>query len=243
LTKFWLKQSPNTNSTSSAVTNVAALIVAAGSGVRLGASVPKALLRIGDKSLLEHSVDSLCAHPSLRCIVVAAPASHVDLVIELLAGRATVIVGGASRQASVQLGLAALPADIDVVLVHDAARPFVPVDVIDRVLAAIDGGASAAIPGLAVTDTIKRVDAQGDVTATVDRADLRAVQTPQGFRLRELILAHQRADAEGWADSTDDAALVERAGGRVAVVDGADEAFKITRPWDLRLAELMVAER
>ena len=165
--------------------------------------------------------------------VVVAPATFVDRA-RALAGDSVVVVGGETRQDSVAAGLAALAADVDVVLVHDAARAFVPVEVIGRVLAAVAGGADAVVPALPLVDTVKRVDAHGAVTATVDRSELRAVQTPQGFRRAALVGAHERWPGDA---VTDDAGLVERAGGRVVVVDGADEAFKITRPWDLRIAE------
>ena len=132
-------------------------------------------------------------------------------------------------------GLAAVATDVDTVLVHDVARPFVPVEVVDRVLAALaEGGADAVIPTRPVTDTIKQVDEEGAVVATLDRSELRVVQTPQGFRRAVLEAAHAAGVGRNF---TDDAALVEAHGGQVAVVDGADEAFKITRPWDLALAE------
>jgi 2-C-methyl-D-erythritol 4-phosphate cytidylyltransferase len=125
-----------------------------------------------------------------------------------------------------------VPDHVEYVLVHDVARPFVPDEVIVRVIAGLQAGADAVIPGLPVTDTIKRV--AGDaVVATVDRSELVAVQTPQGFRRSVLVAAH----AGGGTDATDDAALVEAAGGKVVVVPGAEESFKITSQWDLLLAE------
>jgi 2-C-methyl-D-erythritol 4-phosphate cytidylyltransferase len=149
-----------------------------------------------------------------------------------------VVPGGATRQLSVDAGLRALADDIDTVLVHDVARPFVPTQVIDRVLDALGNGADAAIPALPVTDTIKQVDADGTVVATVDRDRLVAVQTPQGFRLGALVAAHEAAPD---AAASDDALLVESLGGRVVVVAGDDDAFKITTPRDLLLAEAVAA--
>ncbi len=146
--------------------------------------------------------------------------------------------GGPTRQVSVSFGLAALSDDVDTVLVHDVARPFVPVDVVQRVLARLADGADAVVPARPVTDTIKEVDEEGAVVATLDRSGLRAVQTPQGFRRAVLEAAHA---AGAGRSLTDDAALVEVRGGRVVVVDGAEEAFKITRPWDLALAEAVAA--
>ena len=145
------------------------------------------------------------------------------------------VTGGAERTASVAAGLAALPAGCDVVLVHDAARCLTPTAVFDRVVAAVRAGADGVVPGLAVVDTVKTVDAEGLVTGTPDRVSLRAVQTPQGFPRAVLLAAH----ASGVA-ATDDAALVERAGRRVLVVEGDPMAFKVTTPDDLERAERLV---
>ena len=222
---------------------VAVLLLAAGTGERLAAGRPKALYVIGGSSLLEHSYCAFAGHPRIDRIVVTAPADLASDVAEAMSGRADVVAGGRTRQDSVRLGLGELPAEVDIVLVHDAARPFVPLDLIDRVLGALDAGADAAVPALVITDTIKRVGPGGAVVATLDRAELRAVQTPQGFRREELAAAHAYAQISGLRDVTDDAALVERHGGRVVLVPGADSAFKITRPWDLLLAEAYLAAR
>jgi 2-C-methyl-D-erythritol 4-phosphate cytidylyltransferase len=213
---------------------VAAVLVAGGSGSRLGADVPKAFVSVGGRTLLEHA-GALLRHPLIRDAVVVAPAAWVERARELCGGN--IVAGGDTRQESVAAGLSALATDVDVVLVHDVARPFVPADVVDRVLAALQNGADAAIPACAVTDTVKQVSADGTVTATLDRSALVAVQTPQGFRRDVLLAAHASASSAG---ATDDAALVEAAGARVVVVAGAREAFKITDPWDLALAESMV---
>jgi 2-C-methyl-D-erythritol 4-phosphate cytidylyltransferase len=219
----------------------AAIVVAAGSGSRLGAGVPKAFVRVGGRTLLEHARDGLLAHAGIGAAVVVAPPQWLDAAAEQTGCR--VVAGGATRQQSVSAGLAALDAvdgAVDVVLVHDVARPFVPASVIDRVLAALAAGADAAIPACPVTDTIKQVGADAVVTATLDRARLVAVQTPQGFRRAVLVAAH----AAGTGLSvTDDAALVEAAGGRVVAVPGAREAFKITDAWDLATAEHLAGSR
>jgi 2-C-methyl-D-erythritol 4-phosphate cytidylyltransferase len=217
---------------------VAAILVAAGDGRRLGSAVPKAFCEVRGRTLLEHALGPFVAHAAVRDLVVVAPPALLGRCTELTGAGVTVVAGGATRQASVRAGLAALAPDVDAVLVHDVARPFVPVEVIDRVLAALAGGAVAVIPGLPVTDTIKRVDAGHVVAETLDRSTLRAVQTPQGFDRAVLVAAH---DAAPSGDVTDDAGLVEARGGTVVVVDGADEAFKITRPWDLVLAEAVTA--
>jgi 2-C-methyl-D-erythritol 4-phosphate cytidylyltransferase len=167
--------------------------------------------------------------------MVLVPASYVERA-QALSGANLVVAGGVTRLDSVRVGLAALADDVDAVLVHDVARPFVPAAVIDRVIDALAEGADAVVPAMAVTDTIKRVDAGGRVVATVDRSELRAIQTPQGFRVAALVAAH-----EGAPEASDDAGLIEALGGTVVVVAGAEEAFKITRPWDLRVAEALAA--
>jgi 2-C-methyl-D-erythritol 4-phosphate cytidylyltransferase len=213
---------------------VAAILVAAGDGVRLGGAVPKAFTVIRGRTLLEHALVPFRACGAVRDVVVVAPGLYVAHAAALLSDEVTTIAGGPTRQASVSFGLAAVATDIDTVLVHDVARPFVPVEVVDRVLAALAEGADAVVPTRPVTDTIKQVDEEGAVVATLDRSELRVVQTPQGFRRAVLEAAHAAGVGRNF---TDDAALVEAHGGQVAVVDGADEAFKITRPWDLALAE------
>ena len=217
---------------------VAAILVAAGDGQRLGAGVPKAFCAVAGRTLLEHAALRFVAHTDVRDLVVVAPPLLVESAASLVP-TAAVVAGGRTRQESVDRGLAALAEDVDAVLVHDVARPFVPAEVISRVVAALAGGADAVIPALPVVDTVKRVDDSDAVIETLDRTALRAVQTPQGFRRCVLAAAHAGADD---AAVTDDAALVEARGIRVVVVEGADELFKITRPWDLALAE-SVAQR
>jgi len=225
----------------------AAVVPAAGRGERLGPGTPKALRLLGGVPLLVHAVRALSAARSVDLVVVAAPADGVAQVRALLTDHevgaaVSVVAGGATRQESVRLALAALPADVDVVLVHDAARPLAPVELVDRVAAAVRDGADAVVPGLPVADTVKRVDPAGRVEETLDRSALRAIQTPQGFRRPVLEAAHAAADGAG-SDATDDAGLVERAGGTVVVVPGDEEAFKVTRPLDLLLAEALLARR
>lgn len=230
------------------MTAVAALVPAAGRGERLGAGAPKALRTLGGVPLLVHAVRALAAARSVSLVVVAAPPDDVADVRALLAdhevgAEVSVVAGGATRQRSVRLALAALPPEVDVVLVHDAARPLVPVELVERVAGAVRAGAPAVVPALPVADTVKRVDADGGVVETLDRSALRAVQTPQGFARSVLESAHAAAETEGTDDVTDDAGLVERAGVRVLVVPGAEEALKVTRPLDLLLAEAVLARR
>ena len=187
--------------------------------------------------LLVHAVRGLRACPSVGPIVVAAPVADVDAVRDQLAAYDVVVVaGGAERQDSVRAALAALPAEVELVLVHDAARCLTPVEVVERVVAALRSGAPAVVPVLPVADTVKQV-ADDRVVRTVDRAALVSVQTPQGF-LRALL---EQAHADGAAGLTDDAGLVEAMGAPVVTVPGADEAFKVTRPLDLLLAEALLA--
>lgn len=226
---------------------VAAVLVAAGSGTRLGAAVPKAFVPIAGRALLEHAVGRFSGHPRIGTVVVVVPGERLDAARQLLAGaggsgRVVCVVGGAERRDSVAAGLAVLAPEIDTVLVHDVARPFVPAEVIDRVLDKLADGAAAVVPAVAVADTVKRVDADtGDrVVETLDRARLRAVQTPQGFARSLLERAHAEGPAGAGAPVTDDAALVEALGTTVYVVDGSELAFKITTPRDVAVATALL---
>jgi len=218
--------------------DVAVLVPAAGAGLRLGPGGPKALRLLAGEPLLVHAIRRVAAAPSVRMIVVAAPAAEVEAVREVLAPVApvTVVAGGAERQESVSLALAAVPAEIEVVLVHDAARALTPPQLIESVAAAVRQGRPAVIPVLPVVDTIKEVGPGEVVLGTVDRSVLRSVQTPQGFRHEVLAAVH--ASAAGAL--TDDAGLVEKAGLPVTCVPGSDLALKITRPLDLVLAEALL---
>lgn len=209
---------------------VAAILVAGGSGQRLGAEVPKAFVTIDGHTLLEHAASRFATHPELGSVVVVAPASHLA---EAAGPGRTVVPGGATRQESVAAGLAATDDTVQYVLVHDVARPFVPAGVIDAVLQALRAGAQAVVPVLPVHDTVRRVRPDGSLAGVVDRTTLVTVQTPQGFRRAILLDAHQRG---AHLDATDDAGLVEAIGGTVVAVPGAAESFKITTPADLARA-------
>jgi 2-C-methyl-D-erythritol 4-phosphate cytidylyltransferase len=216
--------------------DVAVLVPAAGSGIRLGPGAPKALRLLRGEPLLIHAVRRLAAAMSVGRIVVAAPPAEVAAVERLVAGTgAQVVPGGATRQGSVAAALAAVGGGFPIVLVHDAARALAPPSLVERVAAAVRAGHDAVIPVLPVIDTIKQV-ADGLVLGTVDRSALRVVQTPQGFRREVLIAAHAAAVDE----LTDDAGLAEKIGVPVWTVAGDEAAMKITRPLDLRLAELLV---
>ncbi|SCL14584.1 2-C-methyl-D-erythritol 4-phosphate cytidylyltransferase [Micromonospora rhizosphaerae] len=219
--------------------DVAVLVPAAGAGVRLGPGAPKALRPLAGEPLLVHAVRRIAAAPSVHTIVVAAPAADVESVRSMLAPVApvTVVPGGAERQASVAAALAAVPAGPEIILVHDAARALTPPALVESVAEAVRSGQDAVIPVLPVVDTIKEVDAGERVLGTVDRSALRAVQTPQGFRRPVLTAAHAAAGDP----LTDDAGLVEKQGVPVVCVPGSELALKITRPFDLALAEHLLA--
>lgn len=224
------------------------LVAAGGAGVRLGSGPPKALRVLAGEPLLVHAVRRLAAASSVGCVVVAAPPGQVGTVRELLSGLAigsslAVVAGGAQRQQSVAAALAAVPAEYELVLVHDAARALAPAALVEEVAAAVRAGQDAVIPVLPVTDTVTLVDGSGRVRRTLDRSTLRAVQTPQGFRRRVLVDAHAGAtgDAATGDAATDDAGLVARLGVRVHAVPGSAHAFKITTSTDLTLAEALLA--
>ncbi|MCM2577273.1 2-C-methyl-D-erythritol 4-phosphate cytidylyltransferase [Streptomyces meridianus] len=235
---------------------IAAVIPAAGRGLRLGPGAPKALRSLNGTPMLVHAVRAMARSRAVSLVVVVAPPEGAAEVRTLLDGHALaargtteviVVPGGETRQESVRLGLAALPGDVTGVLVHDAARPLVPVDTVDAVAAAVRDGAPAVVPALPVSDTVKEVGPSADggpepVVATLERARLRAVQTPQGFDRGTLLEAHEKVALEG-EGATDDAGMVERLGVEVVVVPGHEEAFKVTRPLDLVLAEAVLARR
>ena len=243
-----------------------AVLTAAGSGSRLGAGVPKALVPVSGVSLLRRAAAGLIASGVVSHVVVTAPAEEVDRFRAELEGLSDGSAGAAagrrsgievvagsprSRQASVALGLAAALAAVpqaDVVIVHDAARALTPPEVTQRVVAAVRAGHEAVVPALPVTDTVKEVEARPagapePVVGTPRRDRLRAVQTPQGFSTPVLVAAH-RAGAERAGDealaASDDAGLVEACGGSVVVAAGDERAMKVTTPMDLALAELLL---
>jgi 2-C-methyl-D-erythritol 4-phosphate cytidylyltransferase len=217
-----------------------ALIVAAGRGERLGSGRPKALVLLSGKPMLDWSVEALREVAAVERIVVALPA---DALGEAPDGTLAV-AGGAARSESVRNALAAA-GDGDPVIVHDAARPLAGSELFERALAELSGsGADAVIAAAPVTDTIKRVDDDGRTVAqTLDRSALWAVQTPQVFRRAALERALADASPELLVQATDDAWLVERAGGIVRVVPAPAENIKITTLTDLHVAELLLAER
>ncbi|MFE0174288.1 2-C-methyl-D-erythritol 4-phosphate cytidylyltransferase [Streptomyces sp. NPDC059002] len=235
----------------SSESRTAVVIPAAGRGVRLGPGAPKALRALNGTPMLIHAVRAMAESRAVSLVVVVAPQDGAPEVKTLLDDHALpertdflVVPGGDSRQESVRAGLDALPDGIDIVLVHDAARPLVPVDTVDGVIEAVRDGAPAVVPALPLTDTVKQVEPREagqpePVVATPERARLRAVQTPQGFDRALLVRAHESVTE----NVTDDASMVEQLGETVVVVPGHEEAFKVTRPLDLVLAEAVLARR
>ncbi|WP_126416278.1 2-C-methyl-D-erythritol 4-phosphate cytidylyltransferase [Trueperella bialowiezensis] len=246
-----------------------AIVAGAGAGTRLGANKPKALVELGGVPLIVHAVRGVRA-AGIDDVVVTIPpdaAAREEFEAALsgegvlsgepalesesaVSGKSAVsgvrlVPGGATRQESVANGLAAV--DTDFVLIHDAARALTPIAVIERVMAALREGYDAVVPALPVTDTIKTVDGGSPerVVATLDRENLRAMQTPQGFRVDVLRQAHRAGEARGATEAAapDDAALVEAMGGQVVLVEGAAEAMKVTTAWDLAVAEMLLAGR
>ena len=221
------------------------LVPAAGAGRRIGATINKQYLELGDRPILAHTLARLAALPEVATIRVIVPAAECDYCREEVVARyalekvAGVVAGGAERQDSVRNGLLACAAAADdLVMIHDGVRPFFPVAAISELLALAnrDGAALLAIPA---QDTIKEA-AAGKVVRTLERSRLWQVQTPQAFRGEVIRSAHQKAQAAGFF-GTDDASLVEWCGGEVAIVTGSPYNFKITTPADLALARALLA--
>ena len=227
------------------------IIVAAGSGTRLGAGMPKAFVEVAGEPMLAHALRGLLSLPGRVAISVAIPREDAArrAIAESLVARelaplgerlvsATCVEGGAERTASVRAALDALPDECDVVLVHDAARALTPASMVAQVAGAVRATGHGIVPALPVVDTLKRVDASGRVLETTDRSVLRAVQTPQGFPAAELRAAYD-ATADG---ATDDAGTFAAHGGTVDTMPGDARAFKITTIDDLAHAERLLAE-
>lgn len=224
-------------------TRTAVILVAAGSGTRLGAAEPKAFAALGNRTILDCALDAVFSLEDLAAVIVVAPKTHLGVAEQIVApragSRARVVPGGDTRQQSVAAGLAALAElettePCDVVLVHDAARALTPYGVFARVRDEVLRTGQGVVPVVPVSDTIKAVDPQGFVTRTHERSALRRAQTPQGFLVSEL----RQAYADAREEYTDDAALFAAQGRRVRVVDGDEVALKITTPEDLRWAQL-----
>ena len=215
------------------INKTAAIIAGAGAGNRLGANLPKALVKLIDKTLVEHAVSSLA--PVAQLLIVTAPAGFEEEFRKVLGDQVTVITGGILRSDSIRLALAQIPNNYEYVLVHDAARALATTTLAKSVVEQLVKGEQAVIPALDVIDTIKEVDGKGYVRNTPDRSSLKAVQTPQGFTRSILERAHAASE-----DATDDAALVEAIGVQVKVIAGEERALKITTKSDLATATAML---
>jgi 2-C-methyl-D-erythritol 4-phosphate cytidylyltransferase len=223
------------------VEGAVAIVLAAGSGERQGQGRPKAFVELAGRPILAHAVAAALGSPGISTVVVAAPAGAEDLAHAIVEpfGSHAVIEGGATRRASVRAALEAVPEDVGVVVVHDAARPFATSGLFGRVLEALPG-ADGVVPAVPVPDTVKRV--AGDrVVATESREGLVLAQTPQAFLAPALREAHERAEHDG-VEVTDDAMALERAGFRVRVIPGEPGNFKITTAEDLARAEAIALE-
>lgn len=219
--------------------SVDAIIVAAGMGERLGAGRPKAFVEIAGAALVVHAVRAFAAATSISGIVVVVPAQLLDHARRILPGGVTVTAGGDTRQESVSGGLGACSRDARVIAVHDAARPLISPRLIDRTVGALAAPWDAVAPGEPLVDTLKLVDERQAVLRTVDRRGIWAVQTPQVAARATLERVHARV-ASGADAATDDLSLIERAGGRVRLIEGERRNFKITHVEDLTLAEQLL---
>ena len=221
-----------------------AVVLAAGSGQRLGTSMPKAFVELAGRPILARAAAAALASSGIGWIVVVVPAGHEDLAHAMLehAGTHAVVTGGDTRQASVRAALGAIPDDVRLIVSHDAARPLASVELFSAVLGALEGSpeADGVVPVIPLPDTVKRLRA-GFVVATEDRHELVLAQTPQAFRAPALREAHARA-VEAGLEFTDDAGVLEWAGYRVKAVAGEPDNFKITTAEDLARAEALAKE-
>jgi len=209
--------------------SVVVIIPAGGSGERLGAKLPKALVQVAGKTLIEHAVANIA--PVAQQIIVAVPAGYEETFRGLLGSEVTLVAGGVTRTASVKAALAVVDQSHDYVLVHDAARALASTELAWQIVASLRAGEKAVVPGLDVKDTMKEVDPNLYATKTLNRSALRIIQTPQGFDRKVLVDAHKSTD-----DSTDDSTLVEKIGIAIKVIPGEERALKITTPADLEIA-------
>jgi len=223
------------------------IVVGAGNGTRLNAGIPKAFVQLGDKTLIEHAIETVVHLPGPGHLVAVVPEGYAAEVLDVLevatessgaSWSTNVAAGGQERHQSVRNGLEMMPEWVDIVLVHDAARPLAPATLFERVAHAVRERSSAVVPVLPLADTVKTVSADGQVQQTLDRSTLALAQTPQGFVRQELVAAYDRVDTV----HTDDAAVVHAAGFSVTIVSGSERAMKLTTQADMRLLQWMLTE-
>ena len=223
----------------------AAIITAAGAGVRMGGDQPKQFMELSGRPMLAFTLEHFARSPHIDEIVLVVPPGKVEYcrgqIVEKydLAKVKKVVAGGERRQDSVRLGLEAIEDHYPLVLIHDGVRPLVSPDLISRIVTAANA-CRAVIPALAARETVKEADSEGLVVKTHDRRHLWLVQTPQAFRYEDILEAHRRALEENWEEITDDALLVERMGVPVTIIEGSEENIKITTPQDLELARFLL---
>lgn len=226
-----------------------AIIPAAGSGTRLRLETPKAFVPLGGRTLLEHAVAGVL-NAGIELVVIAVPRDLKARALDMFRTQPNVqtVIGGTERTESVRNALAAIDGKPTYALVHDAARPLTPRRVFDRVLTALRAGHRNVVPVLPVSDTVRTLTSQqpeevAPLGAPVERARLRAVQTPQGFTFDDLVAAHEKCARDTSAQVTDDASLLETMGIPSVGVEGSHEAFKITHPLDLELARMLCGRK
>jgi 2-C-methyl-D-erythritol 4-phosphate cytidylyltransferase len=230
-----------------ALPTLGVVLVAAGRGERLGAATAKAFVELRGRTLVEYGIRVATSLPHRGHLVIVVPedraAQTLDLVDPILQTKdswsVTVVPGGQERHESVRFGIDALPESVETVLVHDAARPLASAELFERVINEVHRTGDSVVPAFPIIDTLKRVDAQGIVHETIDRKPLVAVQTPQGFPRETIAAAHATAQLHTEVP-TDDAEVVQRAGGRVRTVPGEMRAHKLTTPDDLRILDFFL---
>lgn len=233
--------------TDNQMTKTVAIIPCAGSGVRMGAGRAKQFLEIQDKPILAMTLEKFQACPLIDSITLVVPMADIDFCKKEIVERYKfdkvdkIILGGERRQDSVRFGLEASGGDYELVVIHDGVRPFIDIALIEKAIKATRDN-KAIITALPAKDTVKKVNQAGFVTETYERKGIWLVQTPQVFRFKDIMTAHEKAISEGWDDVTDDASLIEKLGIRVKVIPGSEYNIKITTPHDMELASLFFAK-
>ncbi len=225
---------------------VAAIVPAAGSGVRMGAGRAKQFLEIKNRPLLAITLETLQKCDQVDAIILVVPEADVGFCSEHITAPfglhkvVKIVPGGPRRQDSVRIGIRATEGKYDLLLIHDGVRPMITVELVERIIRAA-GKHRAVIAALPAKETVKEVNRDHEVVGTYDRKKVWMVQTPQIFRYSDILIAHERALSEGWEEATDDSLLVEKTGITVTVVEGSDRNIKVTTPFDLEMARNILA--